>query len=79
MLEAREDRAEVMTLENGEKKYAPAIEVLNRRGEVSSTIGCWPWMKPWAKYIPDPFFNSKSICNVIMTKHWRKDADVEGM
>lgn len=37
--------------------YAPAVEVLNRRGEVSGTLGCLPALKPYAKYLPDPFFS----------------------
>lgn len=23
----------------------------------NSAIGCMPWIKPWAKYFPDPFFS----------------------
>jgi len=30
---------------------------LNRRGEVSGTLGCFPQLKPYAKYFPDPFFS----------------------
>ncbi|KAI0121004.1 cytochrome p450 benzoate 4-monooxygenase [Xylariales sp. AK1849] len=36
--------------------YVPGAETLNRRGEVSSTLGFLPALRPWAKYIPDPFF-----------------------
>jgi benzoate 4-monooxygenase len=36
--------------------YAPAVEVLNRRGEVSSTLGLLPALRPYAGYLPDPFF-----------------------
>lgn len=32
------------------------MEVLNRRGEVSSTLGLLPALRPWAKYPPDLFF-----------------------
>jgi benzoate 4-monooxygenase len=56
MLEKGQDFAEVTQL-NGKTTHAPAIEVLNRRGEVSGTIGCYPWIKPYAKYFPDPFFS----------------------
>lgn len=56
MLEHGKDFAEVRLTPDAPPTFAPAIEVLNRRGEVSGTIGCWPWMKPYAKYIPDPFF-----------------------
>ncbi|KAG8626585.1 hypothetical protein KVT40_005530 [Elsinoe batatas] len=60
MLEKGRDIAEVRDTPDSPPKYAPAIEVLNRRGEVSGTIGCWPWIRPYAKYLPDPFF-SKGI------------------
>jgi benzoate 4-monooxygenase len=56
MLEKGQDFAEVTQL-NGKTTRAPAIEVLNRRGEVSGTIGCFPYIKPYAKYFPDPFFS----------------------
>ncbi|KAF2400362.1 benzoate para-hydroxylase [Trichodelitschia bisporula] len=55
MLELGQDVAEVV--KEGKTHYAPAIEVLNRRGEVSGTLGILPWLKPWAKYLPDPFFS----------------------
>ena len=56
MLTKGEDVAEVQLNPDGPVTYAPAIEVLNRRGEVSCTIGCLPAMKPFAKYLPDAFF-----------------------
>jgi benzoate 4-monooxygenase len=56
MLAKGKDFAEV-TSPTGVTSYAPAIEVLNRRGEVSGTIGCFPYIKPYAKYFPDPFFS----------------------
>lgn len=57
MLEKGKDFAEVRESPDAPPRTAPAIEVLNRRGEVSATIGCMPWIKPYAKYIPDPFFS----------------------
>ncbi|KAI1820167.1 cytochrome p450 benzoate 4-monooxygenase [Xylaria intraflava] len=36
--------------------YVPGAETLNRRGEVSSTLGILPALRPWARYLPDPFF-----------------------
>ncbi|KKY13394.1 putative benzoate 4-monooxygenase [Diplodia seriata] len=57
MLEKGQDFAEVRESPDAPPKSAPAIEVLNRRGEVSAAIGCMPWIKPWAKYFPDPFFS----------------------
>lgn len=60
MLEKGEDMAEVQLTPDSPPKKAPAIEVLNRRGEVSNALGCMPWLKPYAKHLPDPFF-SKGI------------------
>ncbi|KKY26469.1 putative benzoate 4-monooxygenase [Phaeomoniella chlamydospora] len=57
MLEKGKDIAEVRMSPDAPPKYSPAVEVLNRRGEVSNTIGCMPWIKPYAKYLPDPFFS----------------------
>lgn len=56
MLEKGKDEAEVQLHPDAPPTRAPAIEVLNRRGEVSNAIGIIPWIKPYAKYIPDPFF-----------------------
>jgi benzoate 4-monooxygenase len=57
MLERGQDVAEVRASPDAPPKYAPAIEILNRRGEVSGTLGCLPGLKPYAKYLPDPFFS----------------------
>lgn len=56
MISKGKDIAEVQKSLNGPVTYAPAVEVLNRRGEVSGTIGCLPSMKPYARYLPDAFF-----------------------
>lgn len=56
MLEKGRDVAEVRKSPDCPPTYAPAIEVLNRRGEVSGTLGCYPALKPYAKYLPDRFF-----------------------
>ena len=37
---------------------APAIQVLNRRGEVSATLGCIPWLKRYARWLPGGFFRN---------------------
>lgn len=58
MLPRGKDVAEVQRGPNSPLTYAPAIEVLNRRGEVSGTIGCLPSIKPYAKYLPDSFFRN---------------------
>ena len=57
MLEHERDIAEIQKVPGGPISSAPAIEVLNRRGEVSGTLGCFPQLKPYAKYLPDPFFS----------------------
>lgn len=66
MLEKGRDEAEVRKSPDAPPTFAPAIEVLNRRGEVSGTIGCYPTLKPYAKYLPDPFFSQgmKAIENL---------------
>jgi benzoate 4-monooxygenase len=57
MLEAERDIATIQKTPNSPPTTAPAIEVLNRRGEVSGTLGCLPQLKPYAKYLPDKFFS----------------------
>ncbi|KAL2022359.1 hypothetical protein VTK56DRAFT_5426 [Thermocarpiscus australiensis] len=57
MLSAGADMAEVRASPESPPIYAPAIEILNRRGEVSATLGTLPELKPFAKYLPDPFFS----------------------
>ena len=57
MLEHGRDVAEIRKTPDSPVTYAPAIEVLNRRGEVSGTLGCLPQWKPYAKHLPDPFFS----------------------
>ncbi|CAG8953738.1 hypothetical protein HYFRA_00006628 [Hymenoscyphus fraxineus] len=57
MLEKGKDITEIQLTPGGPITYAPAVEVLNRRGEVSGTLGCLPGLKPYAKYLPDPFFS----------------------
>ncbi|KAI9720695.1 MAG: hypothetical protein M1828_005575 [Chrysothrix sp. TS-e1954] len=56
MVEKGADVAEVRLQHDAAPTFAPAIDVLNRRGEVSATLGCLPALKPYAKHLPDPFF-----------------------
>jgi benzoate 4-monooxygenase len=56
MLEAGADIAEVRPSSGAPAFYAPAVEILNRRGEVSATLGIIPQLKPYARWLPDPFF-----------------------
>jgi len=53
--------------------YAPAVEILNRRGEVSATLGTYPALKPWAHLLPDPFFSQgvaavKSLAGIAIAR-----------
>ncbi|KAJ6186722.1 hypothetical protein N7519_008023 [Penicillium mononematosum] len=57
MLEKGQDIAEMRLDPKDPPKYVAAVEVLNRRGEVSATLGCMPSIIPFAKYIPDRFFS----------------------
>ena len=57
MLASGEDMAEVKVSPDSPPIFAPACEIMNRRGEVSATLGCLPGLKPFAKYLPDPFFS----------------------
>lgn len=63
MLKAGADIAEVRMSVDKPPIYAPAVDILNRRGEVSATLGCLPQLKPYAKWLPDPFF-SKGLAAV---------------
>jgi benzoate 4-monooxygenase len=56
MLRNSADIAEVRASPDSPPIYASAIEILNRRGDVSATLGIMPWLKPYAKWLPDPFF-----------------------
>ncbi|RDW66531.1 cytochrome P450-19 [Coleophoma cylindrospora] len=56
MVNKGKDETEVQLIPGGPISYAPAVDVLNRRGEVSSTLGLLPAIRPYASYLPDPFF-----------------------
>ena len=57
MLRAGADVAEMRAEPDSPPVFAPAIEILNRRGEVSATLGCLPGLKAYCRWIPDPFFS----------------------
>lgn len=63
MVERGRDECESTAVPGGPPVYVSGAETLNRRGEVSSTIGLLLPIKPWAKYLPDPFF-SKGLQSV---------------
>ena len=56
MLTQGKDIAQVQSGPDSPITYAPAVQVLNRRGEVSNALGCLPALKPYAKRLPDRFF-----------------------
>ena len=56
MLASGRDEAAVEDRATGQTTTAPAIQVLSRRGDVSATLGCAPWLIPWARFLPDRFF-----------------------
>lgn len=52
------DAADIVaiTTESGEIIHAPAVRILNERGEFSSTQGALPpWIRPYTRYF-DPWF-----------------------
>lgn len=57
MLNTGVDLAEIRESPDSPPIYASAIDILNRRGEVSATLGCFPQLKPYARWLPDPFFS----------------------
>lgn len=57
MLESEQDLASIRLKPDAPMSSVPAIQVLNRRGEVSGTLGCYPALKPYAAHLPDPFFS----------------------
>lgn len=58
MVDKGRDECEAQLVPHGPIVLAPGAETLNRRGEVSSTLGLLLPLKPWAKYLPDPFFSN---------------------
>ncbi|KAJ6149580.1 hypothetical protein N7471_000779 [Penicillium samsonianum] len=56
MVNKGKDETETQLVTGGPISYTPAVDVLNRRGEISSTLGLLPALRPWARYLPDPFF-----------------------
>ncbi|KAI4723460.1 cytochrome p450 benzoate 4-monooxygenase [Aureobasidium sp. EXF-10727] len=62
MVEKGKDECETQ-LPDGSVVLTRGAETLNRRGEVSSTLGWLPLLQPFAACIPDPFF-SKGLASV---------------
>ena len=56
MLKKGQDVAEVRLTPESPVTYAPAIKIFNDRSDLNAAFGCYPHLKAYAKYIPDPFF-----------------------
>lgn len=81
MLEKGRDEARIESLDGKAATTAPAVEILNRRGEASATLGCVIWLKPWAHWLPDPFFRSGTqavadLSGIAVARVNRRIADV---
>jgi len=48
--------------------YAPAVQIINRRGEIVSTCAIIPKLLGWARYIPDPFFSKGTEARENLTR-----------
>lgn len=57
MVDKGRDECEAQLEPGGPVLLAPGAQTLNRRGEVSSTLGWMLSLKPYAQYLPDPFFS----------------------
>jgi benzoate 4-monooxygenase len=87
MLEKGKDITEIQMTPDSPVSYAPAVKMLNRRGQVSGTLGCLPALKPYAKWLPDPFFsqglaafeNLAGIAVACVSKWLEGKQDVERM
>lgn len=56
MVNKGKDECEAQIEPGGPITYVSGAETLNRRGQVSSTLGLLLPLRPYAKYLPDPFF-----------------------
>ncbi|CAI6100942.1 unnamed protein product [Clonostachys chloroleuca] len=56
MLQAGADLAESRTTREGPSTLLPAVKHLSHRSEIAATLGAIPELKPYAQYIPDPYF-----------------------
>ncbi|KAB8263675.1 cytochrome P450 [Aspergillus pseudonomiae] len=56
MLERGDDTVSMRRGSNDLEVTLNAVEVLNHRSDVSATLGIYPDLIPYAKWLPDPFF-----------------------
>lgn len=86
MVDKGRDECEAQLVPHGPIVLAPGAQTLNRRGEVSSTLGLLLPLKPWAKYLPDPFFSNglkavqslHGIAQIAVSKRLDAREDVQG-
>jgi benzoate 4-monooxygenase len=84
MLARGKDTAEVQLTPKSPLTYAPAVYILDKRGELNGALGCIPALIPYAKWIPDPFIKDglNAIRNVtgigIARVNARFDAEAGG-
>lgn len=57
MLAAGADRVETRVSPESPPGYVSAVSTINRRGQVAATLGCYPALIPYARWMPDPFFS----------------------
>jgi len=63
MVAKGKDECEAQLVKDGPIILAPGAETLDRRGEVSATLGLLLPLRPYARYLPDSFF-SKGLQSV---------------
>lgn len=56
VVEAGADIPRLQDTPTSKPEYAPAGQIIHRRGEIVSTLPIIPELMPWAHWIPDPFF-----------------------
>lgn len=83
MLSQGQDLVDERKTYDSDPTCVAAIEVLNRQGDISATLGCFPQLKPFSKFLPDPFFwlGSKAVDHMagIAIERVRRRIDPEMM
>lgn len=63
MLENGADIVEYRASPDAPLLYTRAVETLNRRGDITNTLGAMPELRHYAKWLPDPFFRQGTQAN----------------
>ncbi|KAF5002939.1 hypothetical protein FDECE_10494 [Fusarium decemcellulare] len=58
MLRNGSDLAKVQTRSSDKVSYVSMMNSLAHRSAAVATLGVLPWLKPYARYLPDPFFHN---------------------